>query len=256
MRVASLNLCTDSMLFELADPVRIVSVTSLSRDPDLSHFADVAQQIPVNHGAAEEIIALEPDLVLAGRYTASTTSALLSRLGFHVMTFEPDLTVGDFRASFLQLAAALGTQTRATKLLKRMDRSLANIGTRSRARWPRAIIYRPNGFSPGYRSLANEMLKAAGIINLAHDFGIEYGGFVPLEQLVAAVPDIIILDASAVRYPALAELILTHPALSHPGVTSTRAAPVMRINIAEKYWTCGGTYLADAAERLATLGPR
>ena len=38
------------------------------------------------------------------------------------------------------------------------------------------------------------MLKAAGVLNLAEEFDIEFGGFIPLEQLIASAPDIIIFD--------------------------------------------------------------
>jgi iron complex transport system substrate-binding protein len=251
MRIASLNLCTDSMLFELADPKHIVSVTSLSRNDELSHFSGLARKLPINRGLAEEIIALEPDLVLTGSYTATGTSTLLSRFGYRVMTFQPALSLAEFRSSFLRLAEAIGEHKKAVRLLARMDNDIAAIGRRSNVDRPRAIIYRPNGFSPGRRSLANEMLKVAGVANLADEFGIEYGGFVPLEQLVTSRPDIIILDDRKQRFPALADMILAHPALRISESQSWVGAHSMRINIAEKFWACGGTFIADAASHLA-----
>ncbi len=70
-RVASLNLCTDSLLFELVDDARIVSVTSLSRDPNQSPFAARAARLAVNHGAVEEVLAAAPDLVLTDQGAAA-----------------------------------------------------------------------------------------------------------------------------------------------------------------------------------------
>lgn len=239
------------MLFELAEPERIVSVTALSRDEDLSYFADRARNVTVNRGLAEEIIALEPDLVLAGRHTATGTNALLSRLGYRVVTFEPSLSLSDFRASFLRLADIIGEHDKATQLLTAMDNDLRQIIPPSQTQLPRAIIYRPNGFSPGARSLANDMLAAAGIVNLAADFGIEYGSFIPLEQLVMSTPDIILLGGRARRYPALAEIILAHPAIGDYGSTESGGWNPERIDISEKYWTCGGTFVVEAIRRLA-----
>ncbi len=253
MRIASLNLCTDSMLFELADPSQIVSVTSLSRNEELSHFFELAQKLPINRGLAEEIIAHKPDLILTGSYTATGTTALLSRLGYEVMTFQPALTLTEFRSAFLRLASAIGKTNKAVGLLSQMDRDIASINRRSGPDRPSAIIYRPNGFSPGRRSLANEMLKAAGVLNLAEEFDIELGSFIALEQLIASAPDIIIFDDRTPRFPALADMILSHPALKRDGTTRGFGLQSRRISIAEKYWACGGTFIASAATRLAAV---
>lgn len=248
-RVASMNLCTDSMLFELARPEQVISVTTLSRDPDVSYFAARSRDVHVNRGLAEEVIELQPDLVLTGVHTASGANDLLRRLGFNVLSFEPALDLDTFRASFRRLAAAIGASVRAERLLAIMDRRIELSRQRTPTARPTAIIYRPNGFSPGFRSLAHDMLVAAGFRNLAQDFGIEYGGFVPLERLVVAAPDFVLLDANPTDSPALADAILIHPAL----LKQRDRKHLRRIEIAEKYWTCGGTFIAEAIEQLAAF---
>jgi iron complex transport system substrate-binding protein len=248
-RVASMNLCTDSMLFELARPEQIISVTALSRDPNVSYFANRSRTINVNRGLAEEVIALRPDLILAGAHTANGSNELLRHLGFRILTFEPALDLGTFRASFRRLASALGASVKAEHLLAEMDRRIELSRQRALTPRPTAIIYRPNGFSPGFRSLANDMLVAAGFQNLAEDFGIEHGGFVPLEKLVVAAPNFVLLDANPLDSPALADAILIHPAL----LKQRDPGHLRRIEIAEKYWTCGGTFIAEAIDRLSLL---
>ena len=253
MRIASLNLCTDSMLFELAEPSQIASVTALSKDEKYSHYSELAQHIRINRGLAEEIIVLEPDLVLAGSYTATGTTTLLRQLGYRVLTFQPALDIDEFRNSFLRLAAVIGAIDKANQLLTQMDKEIAEIMKPETELWPRAIIYQPNGFSPGFQSLANEMLNIAGIANLAVEFNIEYGGFVPLEQLVIAKPNVIILPDQIERFPALANIFLTHPALSFTNAQEITQPPALQIKLPEKYWSCGGTFIAAAAARLAML---
>ena len=81
-RIVSINLCADELVLRLADPRNIASVTWLSRNPDSSNVAQLAAQVPINHGLAEEIIPLDPDLVIAGIYTARTAVALLKRAAF------------------------------------------------------------------------------------------------------------------------------------------------------------------------------
>ena len=248
-RVASMNLCTDSMLFELARPEQIVSVTTLSRDPDVSYFAARSRNVHVNRGLAEEVIVLRPDLILTGVHTANGANDLLRRLGFNVLAFEPALDLETFRVSFRRLATALGANAKAERLLATMEQQLERNRRRAPSPRPTAIIYRPNGFSPGFRSLANDMLVAAGFRNLAQDLDIEYGGFVALEKLVVAAPNFVLLDANPRRSPALADAILIHPAL----LKQRNPERLRRIEIAEKYWTCGGTFIAEAVEQLASL---
>src|SRR3954464_3322174 len=63
-RIVSMNLCTDQMALLLAGPQRIVSISFLGADAAESPLAGMARGIAVNHGLAEEVIAVKPDIVL------------------------------------------------------------------------------------------------------------------------------------------------------------------------------------------------
>ena len=84
-RIVSLNMCVDELVLRLAEPQNIASVTWLSRDPKNSNVAELGAGIAVNHGLAEEIIPLNPDLVIAGIYTARPAVAMLKRVGIPVL---------------------------------------------------------------------------------------------------------------------------------------------------------------------------
>src|SRR5215510_9800599 len=88
-RIASMNLCTDELVLRLAERRNIASITWQARNPDNSSVAHLAQDVPINHGLAEEIIPLKPDLVLAGIYTTRATVALLKRAG--IRTIDTDV---------------------------------------------------------------------------------------------------------------------------------------------------------------------
>ena len=51
-RIVSLNLCTDELVLRLADRRNIASVTYLAETSSVSNVADLARQIPINHGLA------------------------------------------------------------------------------------------------------------------------------------------------------------------------------------------------------------
>ena len=80
-RVVSLNLCTDQLALMIADPGQLVSVSWHAERLAVRPLADMARSLHANHGLAEEIYRLQPDLVLTGPYTAPTTVAMLERLG-------------------------------------------------------------------------------------------------------------------------------------------------------------------------------
>jgi iron complex transport system substrate-binding protein len=249
-RIVSLNLCTDTMLFELAERERIVSISALSRDPTLSMFAELAERIPVNHGLAEEVVSLDPDLVLVGTYTAVPTTLMLERLGFRVARFRPANSFAEFEDNFLRLAELIGRRDLAEARLATFKRRLASVAKPTSEPPVRAIIYQPSGYTPGARSLAGNILTAAGLTDVNTELGLEAGGFVPLENLVAVKPALVVTSEHNPRYPALAELVLSHPALVGKRAREGPAAAT-HVVMSEKYWTCGSTFMADAVVELA-----
>jgi iron complex transport system substrate-binding protein len=107
-RIVSLNMCVDELVLRLAEPQNIASVTWLSRDPKNSNVAELGARIPVNHGLAEEIIPLNPDLIIAGIYTARTAVAMLKRVGIPVLEIGVPKSLDDIRAQIREIAGLIG----------------------------------------------------------------------------------------------------------------------------------------------------
>jgi len=84
-RVVSVNLCADQLLLRLA-PERVIAITTLSRRADLAPDPTLGADKPAIRGSAEEILALRPDLVVFGPFSAAATRTLLERLGLPVYT--------------------------------------------------------------------------------------------------------------------------------------------------------------------------
>ena len=106
-RIVSINICGDLLALSLAPRARIASVTFLAADPRMSPIAEAADGIPLNYGKAEEVLAFEPDLVLAGRHTTRATVALLERLGYPVIKLDIAQSLDDVRAQIRVAAAAM-----------------------------------------------------------------------------------------------------------------------------------------------------
>ncbi len=248
-RIASLNLCSDTLLFDLADPAQIASVTALSRDPTLSLHAERARDIPVNHGRAEELFVLAPDLVLADSANAPATIALLRRLGLRVETLPRVTNLAEVVALVRYTGELIGASARAATLAAR----LAALETSTPPPRISALIVQPGGFVPGPETLGPTLLALAGLRDLAPDLGLGHGGFVRLENLLLARPAVIVRGLEAEGGRSLADDFLHHPALERARRTSATMRPVA---VNDAAWACGGASLVDAVRDLrAALAP-
>jgi iron complex transport system substrate-binding protein len=251
-RIASINLCTDALLFELADASQIASVTHLSRDPALSMHAAQARHFPVNHGRAEEFIRLRPDLVLAGGGSAPLTQDLLRRLGLRVEVVPPPATLDDVVRTVRTVGELIGQPQRAEALaaaLAALSTSIPNP-----PRHATALIVQPGGYVPGPDTLGPSLLALAGLADFAPSLALEAGGFVPLEALVLARPDFVVRGLSTGAGRALADEFHGHQALA---VVRAARGGLVPVAVNDAAWACGsGALMGAVADLRAAVMPR
>ena len=246
-RVVSLNLCTDQLAMMIAAPGQLYSVSHIALDPRASAMADEAGSYRINHGLAEEIYLMRPDLVLTGSHTRRVTARMLERLGIPVAVFEPATSLDDVRENIVRIGEILGERQRAKRLLDDFDRRLDRIRSTD-AGGKRAAIYSANGYTSGRDTLAGRILTAAGLTNIAAEAGYSGGGTMPLESLALADPDLVVTSHP---YPgsSRSEEILQHPVVKHLRTVSRHAA------MSDHDWVCGTPYVLRAIARLSTVVP-
>jgi len=244
-RVVSMNLCTDQLAMLLADEGQLVSVSFLAADPRNSAMAGAARGYRLNHGRAEEIFLMRPDLVLASRFTDSATTGMLKRLGIPVALFDPATTLPDIAARLNQMGEVLGHPDRAAHAAADFEARLQALQAEVEER-PRAALYFANGYTLGDKTLAGQILLAAGYDNVAREAGFTYGGTMPLEVLALAAPDAVITGRP---YPggSRSEEILDHPVVQ--ALREGRRGG----SVADSDWICGTPYVLQAVERLVRL---
>jgi len=249
-RIVSINLCADELLLRLADRRRIASVTRLARDADNSNVAELAAGLPLNHGLAEEVMAMRPDIVLAGVYSPQNTIDILRRLGVNVVEFDVPNSLDDVRAEIRRLAAAIGEQERGEELVREFDARFATLAREAHRPPLRAVVLRPNGITAGKGSLVEDVMRRAGLENLAAR--LDAGNYlqIPLEAVALQGADVMIVDGESNGAPSLATETLNHP------VVAALGRRVRVVSMPARLWTCGGPNLVDAEERLiaATRG--
>lgn len=243
-RVMSLNLCADQLLLALLPPERIVSITWLSRSEGDPQLLPLARRIPVNHGSAEEVLVARPDLVVAGRFTTSTTRSLLRRAGVALLEIDPVSDWKGVRRVTRQLAAAVGASGRGEVLIAAMDADLEALRAERPAQPMRVIGWGGAGDDvPGRDTLFNTIVETAGAVNVA-SLGAGHGSF-DLEQVLRARPQLLLRGAAYSSKPALRNAVAEHRVLRQRYGDRLLAYP-------EAVYGCGVPHAARLARELAT----
>ncbi|WP_245417379.1 ABC transporter substrate-binding protein [Aminobacter sp. AP02] len=242
-RVVSMNVCTDQLAMLVAAEGQLHSVSYLARDPNTSVLADRTHGLVLNHGLAEEIFLMRPDLVLAGTYTTRTTVELLRRLGIRVEEFAPDSSIADIRLNILRMGEVLGRNERAAALVAELDQGVAELAG-AKASQRTVATYYANSYTSGSGTLVDEIVKLSGLVNVADTLGLRGTARLPLEMLVLASPDLIAASDENYDAPALAQANFVHPAFRAIAENGRSVA------LPSRYTICGAPFTLEAARLL------
>ena len=245
-RIVSLNLCTDQLLVDLVPRERIAAVSFLATDRTLSAAASKLLGLKQLKGTAEEVLALEPDLVIAGEYTTGPTVDLLKRLGKRVLVVPLATDFDGLRKTLRLIAKEVAEEARGEDIIREFDEKLAGARSVVQSR-PTAIAYQVNSLASGADSLLDAALDAAGYRNLARERTLGPAGRLPLEALVVQPPDLIVLANAPDDFKTVLADNLRHPAF----LDLLKRRP--HVHLAMPYWMCATPKIAEAVEILASL---
>jgi len=249
-RIVSLNLCADQILMELLPPHRLVGVTNMAGDPEISFAHQKAQNYHAHSGRVEEIIALKPDLIIAGQFTSSASNQLLESLGYPLIKIGLPHSMADVFEQIERIGKKVDATEPAEKLLGNLKQRLSILNQEKRlAPLPRAIVYYANGYSAGKKTIVNEILNVAGFSNIAAEEGLIGVAPFSLERLIASKPDALILGKLSDN-----ELSLAHHLLQHKAIQKmTNVGQVKKIMVADRLWNCAGPSNIAAVEYLRKI---
>ncbi len=242
-RFVSINLCADALLMALADPDQIAALSPVAVDPTLSFLADEAKAYRHDAGSAERVVAIDPDVVLAGRFTRRATRDMLARLGYEVILINPARSVEDSIAQIRLVAGLLDREVRGEALVAEIDRARADAAATDGAA-PSAAIYQRRGYVTGGGTLSEDLMRIVGLANHGGELSGEIGGFVPLERLIARPPDVLVVSERDAAPEDQGSALLAHPALQR------LFPPERRIVLPQRLTVCGGPSLPAAIDWL------
>lgn len=245
-RIVSLNLCTDQILLQLVGRERIAALSFLSQDAFSTALHEQARGLPIAWGNAEEVLALQPDLVLVGAYTTRHTTAMLRRFGIPVLVVAGANSFDEVAAELRSVARAVGEEARGEAIIARFAERLAELEASHRSPRPLATQFASGGYSAGSATLYHDIFAAAGHDNGAARGGLAGYGILPLEKLVEHAPDVLIGSDYRRGTPTLGNRLLQHPAIA--GLGAHEVVLPARLTV------CGGPWNLDAAALLAAEG--
>lgn len=210
-RVVSINACGDQLLLALAERSQIAAVTRYVDEPSMSYFMNDAAGLTRISGAAEEVLKLQPDLVLAGRFTRRETRTRLKSLGVRVELLRPARSLDHVRALIRQVGGLLGREAEAEIRIGQLEQALT--GARRAAKGLRVLQLQRRGFVAGQGTLFNAILAHLGGTNAAGGSAIRSVGRVSTEALVKLRPDAVVMFYTDLQAVDQGAALLLHPAL-------------------------------------------
>ena len=239
-RVVSLDYCADQYLLKMLPTSHILAL-SPDADKHFSYMRDAAAGVQKVRPLAENILNLQPDLVVRSYGGGPRIGSFLNQAGVKVLQLSYTNNLTEIRTATEVIAEQLGVPERGAEILVEMDARLAAINTKNSTR--KALYMTPTGVTSGSGTLVHEMLLTAGFENFQEQAGWRS---LPLERLVYEQPDLVaaaFFDENTVQSERWSPM--RHPVAKQ----QLRDQPTVMLQGA---WTsCGAWFLLDAIEALA-----
>lgn len=237
-RIVSINLCADQLVLALADRAQIAGLTKNATDVEMSGEAAKAHGIPLLSNSAEQILAIEPDLIIGMPASRSAALRALPRQDYPLLDLATANTLDEIYTSIRETAAAVGHPERGSALIARMQGELAGLPKPGEGRV--AAYYQRRGYMTGTGTLIDELMGRVGLVNLAGKLGKPPLSQLSLEEMVAAQPDFLIVESATDVVTDQGSEMLHHPAIKD----------IPRISIPQAWTVCSSPAYTQAARSI------
>lgn len=234
--VVSLDYCADQYVLALADRSQILA---LSKDSEraFSLQREKAAGIPKVRAAAEDVIALKPDIVLRSWGGDARALELYERLGIRTVQIGYASDVPGTAGLLRDVAAELGQSSRAEAIIAAMPPARAASGRE-------ALYVTPGGVSAGRDTMIDSLMTHAGLGNTNKAAGWTS---LPLEQLVREPPVLVLAAFFGFDDDATDSWSVSR----HPVMTRLLASAEV-VDLDEARVSCAGWFVADEAAAVAS----
>ncbi len=209
--------------FALMETSRIAAVYSFFSDPEISNIADHVEGLTVIGYEPEEVVALEPDVIVASKFTNPDLIAVFQAANLPVFRTALEGSDGDI-PNILLIAYAVGEEDRGLKLVEEVQNRLdfvrdriaeADIAEADRTSVLSASKYFTDIWVAGTGSNVHNIIEDAGGVNAASE--IADNQQISIESIAAMNPDVIILTQPMESGLAFADELRASPVLQDVG---------------------------------------
>jgi iron complex transport system substrate-binding protein len=252
VRIVSVTLATDEILLALVEPARLLAVTDLAIDERVSNMPEAAAAVPHKIRVdAEQIIALQPDLVFVASYTRGEVVKLLQDIGLALFMFQEFESIAAIQQNIRLVGQAVGEEARAEELVAGMNARLHAVATRlpQAGPRPRVLYWGGRGYTGGAHTSLDDLIRHAGGENLAASHGIVGFGNLSPEHVLAMNPEVIFTGGDGREAQAGLPAFLLHPAVQTVDALKHHRAFVLP----RRYLVTISHFIVDGVEELARM---
>lgn len=248
-RIMSMNIAIDEILCELVDTKRIIALSTLADDQNISTIGEKAKTIQgrVTSTNIEQILAYQPDLILVPDYNLNTVKALRS-LGLKVYVCKIPTNVSEIFSLMQEISTVVDEKYRGEMLLNTTKSKLSNIEyqlTQNNITTQKKVILL-SLFGPlGKQGTFSDVCHFAGVENYFANKNIIYEGVFPEELLLNADADIILLTDKNIQR----ETILNNPLYQNIPAVKNKAIYYIRGN----YLNCTSQNFVESVIEIAHI---
>ena len=240
--------------FGLIDTSRVAAIYSFFADPEGSNIAEHVGDLPVIGFEPEEVVALEPDVIVVSKFANPDLVAVFKDAGIPVLRTALEGSNGDI-PNILLIAYMLGAEDRGLKLADEVRSRLefvkervvdASVPVSERTSVLNVSDY-GDVWAAGAGSNMDNIIKDAGGVNAAAD--IEDFQQISIESIAAMNPDLIIITQPMESGLVFADTLKASPVLQDVGAIQNDEVHV----VATRHFTTLSHWNVRGVETLAKM---
>jgi iron complex transport system substrate-binding protein len=220
-RLHTLSLGHDEIVVALVGAETLVGIGSFTANETYSNVAQAVADIPKVKRDPEEVVALDPDLVIASKFTKQDLVDSIKGAGITVVRTALESSAEGHETNIRVLAYMLGAEAAAEVLIADIQGRIEFIQekTGSVAAGERRTVLSIARFSDsisaaGGDSTESGIIEQAGGVNAAAEAGLDGHQTVSIESIVAMNPDLIVITQPDPGASELRDELLGEPALA------------------------------------------
>jgi iron complex transport system substrate-binding protein len=253
-RILAGNLAFDTMILGITTPDHLVAVNILDRDPLASFISEDVKSVKLTSRSLtgislETVVKAKPDVLILPDWNSKNDIDMFRSLGYAVVVLKGPSSVEDVRHDILRIAEVLGETERGRKVVKEMDRQLAEIDetlSKRTDREPVGLLVSQMTSWGGPGSIYDELARRARVKNGIAEAGLVNGQELTKEGVLKADPDFFLVSATKNGKPSKFQKEWFHdPSMQHmKGIHHIIALP-------NRYIYCASQNIPDAIRAIA-----